>query len=1409
MSSPEPYIACRTCTEINPSTPDVQRVAESREESQPIENFAQEDAFVLLGAPGSGKTEEFKRQAKLSGGHYVPARNFLALGNQPELRSKTLFIDGLDEVRAGVQDGRTPFDAIRNKLQQLDRPRFRLSCREADWFGSNDRRHLESVAPSQTVRVLRLDPLSVTNVGEILQRKFELSDPDEFIELAEQRGVQALLENPLSLRLLVKAVRKNGKNRWPKSRSETFEMACRTLARENNREHLQAIPNRSSQDDILRAAGQLCAIQLLAGAHGIRRLPGAETENDGCIDLSEISGVSQSLVLESLGTRIFDGHNGAIVAPIHRQIAEFLGARYLGQLVRDGLPPRRILALMSGFDGMIVTELRGLGAWLATLCGIIREEFITHDPLGTVLYGDVAHFPVQVKERILRELEKVSKSKESHWFLDTIEFDSRLGDLLSTELAGIVLEILEDPARDSGRQSLTLFLVKALCYAQPLKDMAPALMEMIRDGSRRTSIRQNAIRAFLRQREDERQAFAELKSLMREVRTDQVPDSTDELLGHLLECTYPDALPGTEVLDYFRTPKSSQHSWYSEFWTWTLPERSSLERKMELLDKLAADYAALGSDERQSDLHGNVTTELPIILLDSVLSDSSASEKLTPERLFAWLGVAGRWGDLHHSWGILHEKKIRVQTWLGDRPELWKALLKLGLEESGRACQATDSADFQRSMGMEEDRRLFGAKRPPDFAKWCLDEALAAGNADAAKWLVRRVADEIEGERISKSFVDSRLEGNDFLRNVLQERADEHEEWRTWEARQENRHQDEEVDELSQLQSTVRKHRTELTENRAPMPLLYRLARSYFGGYVGNSEYTPHERLDILLGNDGELIETVLTGLRETVFRTDLPTIEQVIRLSTEGNTHYLSLPFLAGFNEIHESSVGRDTVPDENQNRLAAAIYYNQSFWPNPWGYGETQKNPRWLKSLLVEQPELIADILIKSISPGLRKSQDFSGRLYELVYSNEYEEVARIVATPMLRSFPVRCTERQLPGLRFLLIAAERHCPKDIFIKMVKEKLGHASMNVAQRVYWLAAGLVSSPQCFSDSLREYVAGNVRRVRHLSAFIGGRFDQFPVQPDRNDVSAIAALIQLLGAMYPPGFFNPELDTGAEDDGGITWGMDISYRIDSFVHQLMENPSHNATQELQKLAKDKGLGIWRTRLELAVGKQKGIRREASFKRANVSTILGVLDNRQPANPADLAALTMDRLCEIATRIRHDNTSDWRQYWNVYSQNIPERPQPAPRPEDVCRDALLSDLRQILAPISVDAEPEGRYADDKRADIRVSYCGRFNVPIEIKKSCSRDLWSAIKSQLILKYTRDPGTDGYGIYLVFWFGNHNDCWPTSDAGPPPKSANELKHRLEDSLSDAERLKISVCVIDVEDRKSQREPKSSNHE
>lgn len=110
---------------------------------------------------------------------------------------------------------------------------------------------------------------------------------------------------------------------------------------------------------------------------------------------------------------------------------------------------------------------------------------------------------------------------------------------------------------------------------------------------------------------------------------------------------------------------------------------------------------------------------------------------------------------------------------------------------------------------------------------------------------------------------------------------------------------------------------------------------------------------------------------------------------------------------------------------------------------------------------------------------------------------------------------------------------------------------------------------------------------------------------------------------------------------------------------------------------------------------------------------------------------------------------------------------------------------------MDAQPEGQYAGDKRSDIRVAYEG-CNVPIEIKKDTHRDLWSAIRSQLIAQYTRDVETSGYGIHLVFWFGEGG--MPAPPTGTRPTTPAELQKRLEGTLTAEEALKIAVLVLDV---------------
>ncbi|MDE2730313.1 MAG: hypothetical protein OXI38_02825 [Bacteroidota bacterium] len=96
-----------------------------------------------------------------------------------------------------------------------------------------------------------------------------------------------------------------------------------------------------------------------------------------------------------------------------------------------------------------------------------------------------------------------------------------------------------------------------------------------------------------------------------------------------------------------------------------------------------------------------------------------------------------------------------------------------------------------------------------------------------------------------------------------------------------------------------------------------------------------------------------------------------------------------------------------------------------------------------------------------------------------------------------------------------------------------------------------------------------------------------------------------------------------------------------------------------------------------------------------------------------------------------------------------------RPENACRDALLFALRRELRSLEINAEAEGRYANGARADVRLSVGGSMNIPIEINRSCHKEWFSAIRTQLIERYTHDPDAHGYGIYLVFWFGRTKYC------------------------------------------------------
>jgi len=1397
-----PTIVSRTCTEIVEDKE--HRI--SAKDSQPLEAYRSVPAYVLLGDPGAGKTTAFQKEsAAIDDLCFVSARDFLTfdVNNCSEWHGKTLFIDGLDEVRAGKPDVRVPFDEIRKRLVTLGRPHIRLSCREADWLGENDRKNLERIAPDNRIIMLRLDPLTDSDVNHILRSHPSVKDAASFIENAWQVGVEGLLTNPQSLNMLVAAV--TGDHGWPQGRLETFELACREMAREHNKEHRiadQATPKEVSAnpDQLLDAAGRLCALMLISGAAGFALYREQETDDYPAWVRCEYK--HPEFLKDALSTKLFKGLNAESVGrfvPVHRQIAEFLGARHLCRIIRggrdsddrNGLPARRVIAMLTGEDGMVVSELRGLSAWLAAHCAKARRELIVRDPVGIGIYGDIQSFLLHEKRQLLLAL------KHHVSGLDNIyQASPAFSALASHDLEPELREILKDSNPAQEHQKFVDFVLCILGYGDQLPRLSDVVFDIVRDETRSPWVNVSALIAFVQNCPDSERT-GKLENLLDEIETSRVPDPEDEMLGTILSQLYSKQLPPTRIWDYLRV--SARHignGMYDRFWQDDLLERSSDDQVAELLDnlvdRLPGLYTAIKS--RQA---GNIVLKLLLKGLEI------HGDKTSTERLYDWLGIGN--SDYDHLLRDGSNNRSGIRAWLEQRPGVCKTIILEGLNR----CPDTD--DFW-SHAFDVEKRLFHANMPADYGLWCLNQAVtfAVTKPGIAEFLWIKAIDAYRYQRnnegLSLKLLEQyahkndtfavRLKGSLNQQSVVTEGSETHRiaeelgvtvDWQ-FDSRQKvlsERHRkaiEQRQQKEKQWLDHIRSNEVALRENRAAPALLHRLAQIYFGPFFNFKGEEGPKAIEENLGGDPSLTEAVLTGLNGTVDRDDIPNTDDILRYYEADKRYFIGLPCLAGLAERDRSKSEGNVQWDVDQAKKALAFYVTEA-------HGEYQ--PEWFRHLLATRQQLVADVYTLYVRAKFRHGSTSVQDIHNLSSNPDYAEVARIASIPLLRAFPTRCRSEQLGILEHLLTAAIRHADRSTLQSIVESKLSRKSMNVWQQARWLAAGLIVSPGKYNDCVESFIGtgrGSASRMyglmvlMHSGAFESLRFPEL-------GIAELKLLIRLVGRDAEPDaiFGTEEFGEDGESEGGlVTHVMSTSFFVREMIKHLAADPNQEATEALEALLADDTLANWHSMLKSRLHTQRRIRGDVSYHRLTIEQISQTLRGGTPANAGDLAALVMDRIGELATTIRDGNTDDWKQYWD-----LPHGRPPTPRHEDHCRDALLSDLRQSLLPHGVDAQPEGQYAEDKRADMRIAF-SNFQVPVEVKKNNHRELWNSMHKQLIKQYVRDPETDGYGIYLVFWFGE--EYTQAAPNGRRPNSPEELRTRLESDLSPEEARKLSVCVVDV---------------
>ncbi len=1344
---------------------------ESESHSGFLSDWEHLDAYVLLGEPGSGKTTAFQAEAKRIGNaaYYITARDFAVLELPAAAQGKTLFIDSLDERRTDSVSPFTALDEIRRSLQKVGNPRFRLSCREADWVRSGDV-DLRTVSPSGTVETLWLNPL---NDGEILQLlgsllSFETANADEFLEEARARKLAPLLSNPLLLKLLVAVVQKDD---WPESRSATYAAACNLLVREHNRVHQmsRSVRNSTSAEDLLSAAGKLAAVMLLSNSSAIQ-IGATDTPVDGVFHIDDLpSGlnVNKTVAMAALDTGLFSA-DGDLRMPVHRTVGEYLAGRAMGDLVtRSGLPLQRVIAVMSIAGSQTVDALRGVYAWLTLFCVKDRELLATHDPLGLVLYGDVKPFSVGQKTKLLVALQRVAN--ENPWFRNANWEAHPFGALGTIDMESTFAHFLHDESRDAGHEALVVCILDAIRYGETFPGLAGTFEEIARDETRAQRVRLGAVAAWLRDG-----AFAPdaARRLLHDVSCGAVKDSDDEVLGELLDCLYPKHLSVREVLACCRPAKKANLiGHFRMFWAVEFNRRltdQDLIPAIEALHELLSAPAArddIDSSSRAYDMTREVAAK---VLVRAVEAEGEA---IPAPQLWKWFSMGL---DKYDSAGLEPTATRFLSDWLSNRPEMQRRLLLASLAQMPEGSKSIRVHNFEAI--------LYDAKRPADWYSWLLLQASASDDEVFVENCVDRAS--FAAVNLTERF-DITLEALEAWVAANRERWPQAEQWlqrntawqlNSWQRREAERQQQVEShrrEERAERESNFGKRlRGLLTGNNNDSWLLREIALAYDGMFSNIQGETPLQRVADLLVADIGVAEQAMEVLKRLVVADDLPSLSSIISVGRKaGHSYNVSYPALLAARLCF--SDGAD-VKSWKASVVEALVGFYMMDADAPL--------PDWLRALAEHNPGRVSDLMLACWEGQLKDGRSPN---VEAVHFLRNPEAPKLLVTKLLprvlSTMPAEPDERLLHFFNAVLVpGAQQHLKGGAISTALGALLSRSELSAKFRLAVQMGLFVIDPESQIDDIETDALIRADGPHQLAGAIEQRGqsvqDALAAHP-----AIVARIIRVLASAATA-------STSVNDDYNAPYDRQSAV-LQRLAHLLGASMLPAAGRALRELRQDPQMDSWRMWLGALFFQQDRNLKNHQYVPPTPVEVANVLANNAPASSRDMAELLRDQLVRVASKIHFEETNQLDLFYDKDGNGVL-----TPKSENACRDVLLTLLREPMALKSVHIEKESLAAAEKRADIQTSIfvqSSRRIVPVEIKKDNHPKLWYAWRDQLEPRYMRNPDAEGVGVFIILWFGDKTKQGPNKEK---PKTAEQMAEMM-NALMPVEYVgRIVGLVIDL---------------
>ena len=1174
-------------------------------------------------------------------------------------------------------------------LSKLSSPNFILTCRSADWRHNVN---LQIIKERWNVDPIvgSLVPLDEDEIIEFVENQG--GDGRQFIREAKVRDFDDVLKNPLYLNLFLRVVQNSG---WPQTRLKLFEEASLSLVKERqDSAHHELNRTRTSNEKLLETAGYIFSHILLGGFKGITL---NSESNENFLTKNELVSDRYTLKVidELLSSNLFL-YSGNDVEPYHRIISEFLASKWIAQEIQKNQNPlifERIETVLYGNRFEVPSAYRGIHGWLATFSPLgLSKKIIERDPYGFLRYGDPASVSIEQAKALIISLQKLANDdpyfRSEDW---NVSFKNKL---IKPDLFPTIIEIINTPETP---EHLAHLLIESMHGANLTDEVFNFLVETIKNTIVAYFIRQEAVAVLLNnEKEPDWDSLIDYFVITKDA---------DSIRLGLEICTDRASLfEGKEIANLMIKYEESQNE---EDVTivgvgYGIEDQMSISQLDDCLQMLTHHLSQKKPVKKSASwLFKLAKKRLQISPLPDV------------KIIFEWLNLTKGHNYFRHDWDEF------LTTFLKESPDLRQSLQSYILNQSNDEREYSEyltnfipQLDFGMIGFYEEDfvRQLQEVEKNRDNCRdwdirwrylvlkirrhtYFVGDAMDFAEKQAKKYLILQ---KHLKEITTPSIPEYELTHQQVLNEQIQKR----------EAQKRERHES-----FTRIKSELEKGES-LFE-------LYKVAGAYLGIFLDIYGDAPIDRVIELVGR--EQINSAFIGLENSIRSLKIPSVREIATNHAQGKKYYVEYILIAFFHFFSNN--------DEVLNLVSSDITCS-ALASCQWDLGIGKNNisrivQETLEKIVFSEPSQKLDFVRNTIEPYLERNHSHISGLYYMERIDGTPKIGEL-ALDWLNKYPISAED----SLEKLIITAISNGQKDKLLKIIRKKIKNKTWtHENEKNIWMGIAFLLDFDLNQEIIATFAKEKKEHLWVLKRFVSRQKQNWLSLTEKQ----MYFLIYEYGPLWPY-CKHPSTFSGSQNP----W--DAFEFISGLITRLGSKLSDEATSYLQGLSQIKSLDQYSNHIKHTLSQHIRKKAESNKRLLSLEQLRDVLRSGQPTGHSDLQALILSALERLQEKIKNSTEDDYITYWD----------KDTPQTENYCRDRLSSQIQPFLEKFGIATTKEAAMANNKRCDLKVIFGGAMNVPIEIKGQWHKDLWIAAVNQL-KNYTDDYKSDGFGIYLVLWFGD----------------------------------------------------------